>query len=297
MMTTIRKSWTLGIVLLVTLAGAVRADWNPGDPAKWVQLPDLSQNGMDVYDTRWPQTNPTSTTFKLLADDWLCTTVEPVTDIHIWGSWLNNILPFGDGVPFAGNPAAVTFKLSIHEDVPAGVDAEWSHPGPQVWSAMVPATSVRRYAPSAQFPTTILEQFYDPNINQIIGTDNEVWQYNFTNLPNPFIQQGTTAEPKIYWLDVQAFTEDTQAIFGWKTSFQHFNDDAAFADTQGFGGPLLPNPNNPGGLPWTEMRYPPGHPLAGQSIDLSFVITTIPEPATMSLLLIAFAALIPARRR
>ena len=37
----------------------------------------------------------------------------------------------------------------------------------------------------------VQEYFYDPNIDQIIGTDNQVWQYNFTNLPNPFIQQGT----------------------------------------------------------------------------------------------------------
>ena len=38
------------------------------------------------------------------------------------------------------------------------------------------------------------------------------------------------------------------------------------------------NPSNPGGLPWKDLHYPSG-PFAGQSIDLTFVITsTMPEP-------------------
>lgn len=289
-------SLVLSVVALTAMAVGARGDWNPGDPAKWVQLPDLSTTGMDVYDTRWPAENPTSTTFKILADDWRCTSVDPVTDIHIWGSWLNNHLPFGTA-PFTGDPAAVTFKLSIHEDVPAGVDAPWSHPGPQVWSTVMPASAVRLYAPSTQFPSPINELFYDPNINQIIGTDNQVWQYNFTHLPNPFVQQGTTSQPKIYWLDVQAISPDPTAIFGWKTSINHFNDDAVYADTLGFDGPLTPHAGNPGGLPWSEMRYPSTHPFGGQSIDLSFVITTVPEPGTVSGLMITAIALLGWRRR
>ena len=295
-MRSVRTCLGLTVLVLAAMAAGTRADWNPGDPAKWVQLPDFSPNGMDVYDTRWPQNQPTSNQFKILADDWLCTSVDPVTDIHIWGSWLNNHLPFGGG-PNPGNPGAVTFKLSIHEDVPAGVDAPWSHPGPQVWSMVTPASAVRLYAPNPEFPT-IIEQFYDPNINQIIGQDNEVYQYNFTDLVNPFIQQGTTSQPKIYWLDVQALSEDPTAIFGWKTAEgPHRLDDAVYADTDGFGGPLLPLPGNPLGVPWRDMHYPSGHQFQGQSFDLSFVITTVPEPGTLSGLLIAAVVLSACRRR
>jgi hypothetical protein len=275
------------VLALATAAVAARADWNPGDPAKWVQLPDLSQSGMDVYDTRWPQTNPTGNIFKILADDWLCTSKDPVTDIHIWGSWLGDRIPFF-GTPTA-NPAAVTFKLSIHEDIPVGPEIPYSRPGAQVWSAVLQPSAVRLYAPSPQFPTVVTERFYDPNINQIIGTDTQVWQYNFVNLPNPFIQQGTTAAPKIYWLDVQALPADPTAIFGWKTSLQpHRLDDAVFADTEGFNGPLLP----PG---WRDLHYPPG-PFEGQSFDLSFVITSVPEPATFAILLGALPLLALRRR-
>jgi hypothetical protein len=57
-------------------------------------------------------------------------------------------------------------------------------------------------------------------------------------------------------------------------------DDAVFADTPGFGAPAV--------LPYRPLVYPPGHPFAGLSIDLAFVITGVPEPA--SLLLIVLAA-------
>jgi hypothetical protein len=49
-------------------AGTALADWNVGDPNKWVQLPNMS--GRDIE--------------PLLADDWLCTQSGPVTDVHFW---------------------------------------------------------------------------------------------------------------------------------------------------------------------------------------------------------------------
>jgi hypothetical protein len=100
-----------------------------------------------------------------------------------------------------------------------------------------------------------------------------VWQYNFTNILNPFPQK----QGEIYWLDVQAQPLDPSTVFGWKTTnprdprTPHFMDDAVFADTAGFNGPLV--------TPWQPMVYPVGqHPYGGQSIDQAFVIT--PEPGT-----------------
>ena len=70
-----------------------------------------------------------------------------------------------------------------------------------------------------------------------------------------------------------------------------------WADTNGFGGPLMNNPSNPGGLPWKDLHYPSG-PFAGQSFDLSFVIaSTVPGPATLSGLLMGAMALLAWRRR
>ncbi len=270
---------------------AATADWNPGQPYKYLQRPDV-QAGMDVnatYNGQFPFV-------KVLADDWLCTSTDAVQDIHIWGSWLNDRLPLvpdatGALVP---NPSAVRFKLSIHEDVrPAG---SYSRPGAQVWSQVfAPGSFVARRWPFPSQP----ELFYEPNQNQIIGTDTEIWQYNFDHFLNPFIQQGTATNPKVYWLDVQAEPVGVAnpavppSIFGWKTSRDSYapnpfgitDDDAVFADTTSFAGPLLP------GTTWRDMHYPTG-PYAGQSINMAFVIT--PEPGTA---LLALSVLPMLRRR
>jgi hypothetical protein len=59
-------------------------------------------------------------------------------------------------------------------------------------------------------------------------------------------------------------------------------DDAVYADTPAFAAPAI--------LPYKPLVYPSGHPYAGLSIDLAFVITGVPEPA--SLMLIVPAALL-----
>ena len=272
--------------------GMAKADWNPGDGHKmhYPQLPDLTPSGIDVNATwKYPFTNPAAPLpySKILADDFRCSETGPINDIHIWGSWLNDQVYSG-----------VEFKLSIHSDVPAvsGIPGSYSHPGPELWKAF--------FLPGSYLPrpvgTGATERFWDPNTNQF-GTDHEVWQYNFTNIPNPFVQE----QGKIYWLDVQAFVPDSfPGAFGWKTTnpsdprTPHFMDDAVYGDTQFFGGPPIPqfpnpNPNDPiGPLPWHDLIYPIGQ-YEFQSMDLAFVIT--PEP--VSLAGFAIAGVLLMRRR
>jgi hypothetical protein len=289
----------------MNLAVPAQADWNPGDPTtKYVQMPD--PNGMNVNATYIVDTNqpaPAQPVFpwqKILADDFLCTQTGPITDIHIWGSWLGDRIPFSTTNPNLQN---VAFKLSLHTDVPAGVDAPYSHPGPQVWTdTYFPGTYANR------FWSNSTELFYEPNTDRIIGQDSEIWQYNFNIDPaKAFIQQGTAANPQIYWLDVQAIIQEPAPppgttlppdfVFGWKTSLDGFtiidptgqqkDDDAVFGDTLVPGGlPYGQFPNSDGTalLPWKDMIYPAGSPYAGHSINLAFVITTVPEPGTLVLL-------------
>lgn len=265
------------------LATSTFADWDPGQPYKYRQLPDL-QNGMDVnatYNGQFPFV-------KVLADDWLCQSTDAVRDVHIWGSWLNDQLPRNSaGAP---DPNAVVFKLSIHED--SRPPNTYSRPGQLVWQQVFQpgAFRARPYATSN-------ELFYDPNTNQILGTDTTVWQYNFDQLLDPFIQQGTAANPKVYWLDVQAMPVGVPGgalppVFGWKTSRDSYfpnpygitDDDAVFGDTTGFGGTPLD---------WRDMHYPSQSPYAGQSINLAFVIT--PEPGS-AFFVVAMASLVRRRR-
>ena len=272
------------------------ADWDPNNPAdvakaKWVQLPDLSTFGLDVLDTIQP-ISPVPPQWKTLADDFLCTQSGPITDAHIWGSWLSDQLPINSaGLP---DPGAIEFKISFWSDQPAGGPiAPYSHPDQLLWTGL--------FQPG-QFtvnPNVLIAQegFYDPNIGQVIGSDTHVYQYNFPSLVDALGQNFVQTQGTIYWFEVQAnvlgIAGTQPATFGWKTREyqQHFNDDAVFADTNGFNGPNISF--------WRELIYPAGHPLAGASMDLSFVLT-VPEPSTVAMAgvgLVALVGMVVRRRR
>jgi len=225
----------------LALAPPALADWDTGQPCKWVQAPDLSVMGIDVNANR---------PF-ILADDFQCTEEGLITGIHIWGSWRNDYLPFGQ------DPTAVTFTLSIHADIPATPEM-YSMPGEVLW--------VRTFDPtmfSARvWQAEIEEGWMDPPDDYYFPADWTCWQYNF-EIPQDmaFLQVGTPDDPIVYWLDVQAVSHDQEAFFGWKTSLDHWNDDAVW------GSGVEPYTG-----PWYELIYPPNHELHGQSIDLAFVI-------------------------
>lgn len=259
---------TLFVLFMNVLA---MGDWSPGQPAKWVQLPDPTPLGLDVL-----ATHP-----KVLADDFLCTSTDWITDIHLWGSWYHDILPINpEGI---ADPSQIGFRLSLHSDIPADPATNpYSRPGDLLWEKrFLPGDFKVR--PYSQGP----EGWYNPNTGQMeFESDFVMWQYNFDIKPaEAFQQKGTATDPIVYWLDVEAFPlwqpGTVEPLFGWKTALNHWNDDAVWADT-----PLGP---------WQELIYPTPHPYAGQSIDLAFVIT--PEPVSIVLLALGSAVLLRIRRK
>jgi hypothetical protein len=234
------------LIVVVGLGVPAWADWDVGDPYKmhFPQLPD--PEGWDVNAT-FP---------KVLADDWMCTETGWVTDIHFWGSWRED---------FESPIAAI--HLSIHDNIPQGPDG-YSIPGEPLWeTTLAPGMWIERFWDEGD------QGWFDPNTGEYWEHDHFVmWQYNVF-LPEDlwFWQE----EGTIYWLDISVTPEDPIAQWGWKTSLDHWNDDAVWGD-----------------YPvewWGELH----DPINGESLDMAFVIT--PAPGTLALL--ALAGLASRRRR
>jgi hypothetical protein len=256
----------VAVLAVVVVAGAARADWETGMPAKYVQMPDLSSMGLDVT-ASYCGMNPF---VKVLADDFPCESRGPITDIHIWGSWLEDMVNLN-----------TTFKLSIYDDNPAG-PVPFSRPGDLRWQRFFgPTEYLKRSWATAD------EQFFEPYNNLIIGEDHTVFQYNFyIPAAEAFVQEGMPGARKVYWLAVQAIVPTApvgtwQDVFGWKTSLDHWNDDAVFGDADYWSNPTS----------WSELI----DPRTGDSLDMAFAIT--PEPATLCLLGAGVAGLLARRIR
>lgn len=240
---------------LFVVAGAAQADWDPGDGHKmhFPQLPD--PDGWDVNfnaDAMW--------------DDWKCSQSGPVEDIHFWLSNKGDVWN-PQQVP---EPSPISrLLIYVRADMPAGADPDpnvtWSHPtGPELWSLDITdpfaqpnpdcSLSIRHAGTGDQ---GWIDWQQDPAV--VIPHDHtEYYQVNVTDIMDPFFQEDDT----IYWLGIHVHTyDDTKWTFGWKSSQNHWNDDAVWY----YGG-------------WHEMI----DPHTGESMDLAFVIT--PEPTTLVML-------------
>lgn len=229
----------LGVIGASSGMGVARADWDPGDGHKmhYPQMPDPT--GWDVKVT--PNL--------VLADDWQCSSTGPVTDIHFWSSWRNGTVGGVSGI-----------WVGIFSNVPVGPGVSYSRPGDLLWQETFTPGVPRAYDPPS------LEGWYNPAIPEALADNHQsYYQYNIQNIANPFVQvQGT-----VYWLAIQATLVDpVNTDFGWKTSIDHFEDDAVWGNWGGVG-PF------PASIAWNELL----DPQTLESLDLAFVIT--PEPGSV----------------
>ena len=243
-----RKKTLLMVVAVLLLAVPTVADWDPGDGHKmhFPQLPDV-----DGWDIAW-STN--------LADDWRCSETGPVNDIHFWFSAINDDPSVIDQI--AG------ISVAIRSDDRSGLH---SKPGDFLWGQFFPneMLTIRQYGVGDQ-------GWYDPLVGLVIPNDHQlIFQANIVDIIQPFIQEVGT----IYWLDlyVQDHAGGPVSNLGWKTSLDHFEDDAVYWN----------------GQEYIELFDPIVQPTF--SLDMAFVIT--PEPATLSLLALGGLAMMRRKRK
>jgi FtsP/CotA-like multicopper oxidase with cupredoxin domain len=173
----------------------------PLQQTNYVQLPDLTTNGVDVLAT-------TNTGSRTVADDFRCLTNGLITGISIWGSWLNDLVDSNS-----------RFELKLWTDVPAA-GGNPSRPGWQAWRQFFPAGT---YTATLVSSNTV-QPFYDPSTS-LLGTNSRVYRYDFVIPPElAFNQQSNT----IYWLSVSAYSANR---FGWHSCLisANFNDAAEWS--------------------------------------------------------------------
>jgi len=232
-------------ILVLGVAGWVSAAPVTG-PLKWSQ--PAYQIGADAAGNAiyWGWDQP-SWSFGLppngpqAADDWLCRDNLPVTDFHWWGSYIGKL----DPVPLV-KPAA--FWFGIYTDIPVQPGIDYSRPGQLIWSYVA---------------TNYIETFvgWDVDVPDPAAPPHDAtFQYN-VYLPQSdwFYQPGSN---NILWLSIVAVFPAGGQIqeWGWKTRPHYFQDDAVRSYTGGWS-PIY----GPDGLSW----------------DLSFELSTIPEPSSL----------------
>lgn len=264
----IEKRILIAVVLasVVVLSGAVRADWMPDDGHKmhYPQLPD--PNGWDV-----------DVTVGFVADDWMCSQSGPVDDIHFWISAERDYV--GNWIDF--------IDVAIYDDVPAvaGDPGSYSHPGEKKWSSRVQDQAAAGDTFTIFLPPQQGDQgWYSPYSSagpgyHTVNDHTNYWQVNIKDIVDPFVQ----TEGKIYWLEIHIIPNNVPGgespFFGWKTSLDHWNDDAVYLD---------------GESNWQELYDPRPDLQPPMSLDMAFVIT--PEPVTLLVLALGLIPILLLKR-
>jgi hypothetical protein len=258
---------------LITFTGAL-ADWDIGDPALYYQLP--APTGWDVY-SEWG-TGPLASEGYGAADDWTATKTAPITDIHFWGSWKNDVV---------GQTGKILIQIFSNDTSNPG----FSRPDELQWSSVITTNEYTGRLWSAS-PTKD-QGWYDPRETDS-WTANEhkkVYQYNIDAIDNPFIQEAGHT----YWMMISMDFEGCE--WGWKTTESVEGNSSVFWDSYDVYGPHDKWHKHPTiDWKWTQLKTPQGYCDPRTPVDLAFVLTT-PEPATLLLLAAGAAAVLRKRNK
>jgi hypothetical protein len=189
--------------------------------------------------------------YPIIADDWACTTTNPVTDIHWWGSFVNWSQPM--------LPAYVpnAFFISFWTDAPTNAGNSFSHPG--ICLQVIQATN---------FACNFVGWDIDPRDAGV--APEACFKFDLDLATNWFTQTPLTGT-NIYWISIAAFYTNPPAVlypWGWKTRPRDVNS-LAPDDAVRIFYPTWPQP----GMPYssgTNIWWP----SLSNSWDMAFVLTT-----------------------
>jgi len=234
----LRSYIKFALAAVLCSAGVVLADWDVGDPALYYQLPDFE--GWSVYGNGGGAEPVTA------ADDWTAEVTAPITDIHFWAGWKNDLVGGSGNILvqiFSNNPTEFGFP----------------QPDECLWSRVI--TEEQYTTRPYESPEWQWQNFYDPSANTWDTHDHEnLYQYNIPVITNPFIQQAGLT----YWLMISMDVEG--GTWGWNSTENVSGNTAVFWDE-----------NNT--MDWAQLMEPPGGSVP---MDMAFVL--VPEPATFLLL-------------
>jgi len=221
----------------------IEEDLHDGLKMHYHQWPDTTSFGVDVCTMEW----------RMLADDFFCVESGPINSIHIWGSWKYDEMMQDNAI----------FEFGIWSDNPGLPPDIWSEPATLLWERLF---FPGEYLELPYYFVPDGEWWYDFYQPLIFPGDFTVWEYDFT-IPDAeaFFQE----EDTVYWLSVRTWTVGPYFEFGWKSSVNHWNDDAVWL-------------NEPTRQFWQELIYPFPHPfnLSGEehvSMDMAFYIDCHPS--------------------
>ncbi len=192
-----------------------------------------------------------------VADDFMCMETGYITDLHFWGSWYLDIMPPG------GMPPG--FHISIYADIPDPDGASgplYSEPGVKLWEQDVFSFITTPMPPSPQ------GWFEPPDYFEPQGNHQQYFQYDIFFTAPYFLQH----EGTIYWIEIMPYP-DPSGFWGWKTSQNHFNDDAVYLGEEPYQIPILEE-NFDAYTPEVQLFPPTGWSVQGISSPSWFQVPT-----------------------
>jgi len=231
--------------------------WSQSEPYPiWSQPPQpyVPENAFNG----WDQSSMYS--FQIAADDWVCNTDNPVTDVHWWGSFIGWYHPYE---PPQGLPPA--FHIAIWTDVPADPTdpTSFSHPGQVIHEIICD-----------NFEWDFVGWDFDPReIGDQPSMPPEA-TFKFTQYLDPSEWFWQQPGGNIYWISIAAMYPAGQVVdypWGWKTRPQG-DVSPATDDAVWISDPAAPTV----GDMWVTGG-PLFYPTPEYSWDLAFELTSQPR--------------------